>query len=102
MIRDFFIYLLTMFVVEPFQAEINQALAARGAPPEVVQQVTQCVNTAPPALADKAAGDWWWGASTVVSVWLGRTTADAVLTQAVPICGPAIAAARSALGQTRA
>jgi hypothetical protein len=50
--------------------------------------------TGTPILADKTMNDWWWGASTVVDVWIYKTTAEVVLEEATPICGPAINAAR--------
>ncbi len=94
MIRDFLIFLFTTLVVEPFQAELNEKLAAAQAPPAVVAEISQCARTATPILADRAMSDPWWGASTVIRVWVGTTSPESVLTDAAPACGPAVRAAR--------
>jgi hypothetical protein len=94
MIRDFLIFLFTTFVVDPFQAELNQKLAAAQAPPAIVAEVSQCARTATPILADRAMSDPWWAASTVIGVWLGTTSAESALTDAAPACGTAVRAAR--------
>lgn len=94
MIRDFMIFLFTTFIVEPFQAEFNQVLASTQAPPAIVAEVAQCASIATPVLADRAMSDPWWGAMTVIGVWIGSTSPESVLTDAAPACGSAVQAAR--------
>lgn len=94
MTRDILIFLFTTFVVEPFQTELNQKLAAAQAPPAVVAQISECAKIAIPILADRAMSAPWWGASTVISVWVGTTSPESVLSDAAPVCGSAVQAAR--------
>ncbi len=84
MIRDAAIWLLTMFVIDPAMAEFNERMGDTRAPQAVVEQVKACAVAAPGAIADKAAGDLWWGASTAISVAIGMTDATAALAKVVP------------------
>lgn len=97
MIRDAFLWLLSMFVINPVMAEFNNRLREVGAPPAVIQQVRACATEAPGALAEKAAGDVWWGASTVVGVAIGTTEATSVIAAATLGCAVAVAAVRPLL-----
>ncbi len=100
--QDFIASLVSLFLVEPFEAEMRERMAAARVPREVVQQVVQCGRVATPVLAERVMADPWWGATTVVRVWAGASTADAVLAEAVPPCGPAIRAVRPFLSGTEA
>jgi hypothetical protein len=90
--QDFIATLVSLFLVEPFEAEMRERLAGARVPREAAQQVAQCARAATPVLAERVMADPWWGATTVVRVWAGATTADAVLTETVPTCGPAVRA----------
>jgi hypothetical protein len=92
--QDFIATLVSLFLVEPFQAEMRERLAAARVPREVVQQVLQCGRVATPVLSERVMADPWWGATTVVRVWAGATTAETVVGEAVPACGPALRAVR--------
>ena len=92
--QDFIAMLVSLFLVEPFQAEMRERLAAARVPREVAQQVIQCGRIATPALTERVLADPWWGATTVVRVWVGATTAEAVFAETVPTCGPAVRALR--------
>lgn len=94
MIRDFFLWLLTMFVIEPFQAEWTNRLSQLGAPPAIVAELGRCATAAGPALANRAADDPWWGISTAAGVALGLRDGLAVVTEATPTCAAAVASAR--------
>ena len=98
--QDFIATLVSLFFVEPFQAEMRDKLAAARVPREVTQQVIQCGRVATPVLTGRVMADPWWGATTVVRVWAGATTADAVLQETVPACGPALTAVRPFLADT--
>jgi len=95
MIRDSALWLLTMFVTDPVMAEFNERLGDVRAPPAVIEQVKACATAAPGAMADKAAGNIWWGVSTAISVAIGMTDATAALAEAVPECAAAAGAVRS-------
>ena len=94
MLTDLFHWLLATFLFQPIQAEIDAKLAAAQAPRAVVEQVRSCVATATPQLVDKASGDWFWGATTVISVATGISDPMQVLSTEVPTCRPAIDAVR--------
>ncbi len=98
MIREAFLYLLSAFVVDPVMTDVTERLGELRVPPAVIAQVNACALAAPLALATRAAGDPWWGASTVLGVAIGMTNAQAVLAGATPECGLAVAAARPFLG----
>lgn len=97
MLRDFFLWALTSFVIEPAMGEMTDRLAQLRVPPAVVQQLQACALEAPPALAAKAANDLWWGASTVIKVAIGLTDAKSVLAEATPGCAAAVGAVRPLL-----
>ena len=86
-----FMPLLSFFIVDPFMATLNERLAAVQAPQAVIEQVQACSSTAPTALAG-AAGDLWWGASTVIGVAVGMTDARTISAGASPACARAVAA----------
>jgi hypothetical protein len=94
MISDLVNWLLATFVLAPVQAEIDDKLKAANASRAVVEQVQTCLAAAPPRLVEKANGDWIWTATTVISVATGLSSAEQVLADNVPACGPAMEAAR--------
>ena len=98
MFESFIAWLVVTFLLNPFGADLQSRMAAAQAPAAVVQGVTQCAAAAGPALIDRASGDPLWAISTVVGTWIGTTSPEAVLRDAAPGCGPAMAAARPFLG----
>ena len=60
----------------------------------LVAEIGACTTAAVPALTDLLAKDWQWALGRAVGIWLGTTSADAVLADAVPQCRDALAAAR--------
>jgi hypothetical protein len=99
MVQDFFAWLFATFVIAPVQSEMTRALETTGAAPALIRQVEACLATATPALVVRAGRDWTWAATTVVSVATGLTHPTAVLVEAAPECGPAIAATRPHLAK---
>ncbi len=97
MIRDAFLWLLSMFVIDPVMAEFNNRLREVNAPPAVIEQVKGCAVAAPAALAEKAVGDFWWGVGTVFSVAIGTADPKSVVAAATPGCAAAVAAVRPLL-----
>lgn len=94
MLRDLLLWAVAVFVVQPYQAELEEKLAAVRAPRAVMEAVADCASTAIPALADRAASDPWWAAVTGLKVWTGFIPPEAVLRDAAPACGPAMEAVR--------
>ena len=94
MLRDLLLWAFATFVVEPHRVEVTRQLAAVRAPTAVVEAVAGCAGAAVPALADRALTQPWWALTTVSGVWICLTSPDAVLRDAVPVCRPAIEAAR--------
>lgn len=101
MTRDFLMFLVTTFVVEPFQAELNQKLSTAQAPPAIISEVSECAKIAIPILADRAMSAPWWGASTMISVWIGTISPESVLTNAAPVCESAVRAVRPYLAAAK-
>ncbi len=96
MLNDIFMSLLTMFVLEPMQAKLGAARA----PVAVIEQVAACGQAGIPALVQRAGGDLWWGATTVISVAVGLSTPQSVLATAHPSCPAAIRAAAPYIAAT--
>jgi hypothetical protein len=94
MIRDFLVLIANFFIIEPFQAEMSEQLAAAKAPQEIVQQVTACATSAPAVLADKFSADMIGSAMTVFKVVIGMTSAEAVLAAEAPACAQALSVAK--------
>ena len=92
MLAGIFMPLLSFFIVNPFMATLNERLAAVQAPQAMMEQVQACASTAPTALAERAAGDLWWGASTVIGVAVGMTDARMIIAGASPACARVVAA----------
>jgi hypothetical protein len=94
MVTDFVARLIAMFVVDPFQAELESMIKAAGAPVEVVQQVRACAVDAPPILYRKAADDMWWATQTVITVGIGWRSVEDVVAETGPSCATAVAMMR--------
>ena len=94
MLNDLVAFLLSIFVIEPFQSGIEDRLAQARAPHAVIAGIGTCASAALPVLTERLSEDWRWAVSSGVDIWTGRTPADAVLVEAVPQCRDAIAAAR--------
>ncbi|PYB75449.1 hypothetical protein [Rhizobium wuzhouense] len=87
MIGDFFSFLFAAFVIDPIQSEVALRLEQARAPVAVVSQVNTCLSTTAPALLDRAAQDFWWAGSTIVSLTTGFTTPAELLDASNPACG---------------
>jgi hypothetical protein len=90
MLNDFLLSLFSFFILDPFQAELNQKLRAAQAPAAVMAEVRACATAAGPVLIDRALNDWWWVGTTVISVGVGMTTPQSVLVEIAPRCASAV------------
>ncbi len=93
MLTDFAAWLLSVFVLQPMQAEITQTLAAAQAPAAVLSEMRTCVDVAASRLPALASESWGWAVGEAVQVGLGIKSAEAAVAAAVPECSAAIAAA---------
>lgn len=94
MLETLLAFLISTFLVSPFQAEFADKLALARAPQALVAEIGACAVAAVPALTDRLVEDWQWVLGRSVGIWLGTTSADVVLAEAVPQCRDALAAAR--------
>lgn len=94
MISELMMYLVSIFIIEPFDVAMSDALRDAQAPAAVVEQVSGCIAAAPVALAEKVQGDWGWAIGAAVKVAVGLDSVEAVVSGAVPECGAALAAVR--------
>lgn len=88
MFRDLVLSLVSMFVIEPFEAEIGAKLKAAAAPQAIVAELRGCAGVATPALVDRALGDPVWGITSIVGVATGMMDAQKLVVEAAPACGP--------------
>lgn len=98
MFADLIASLVAIFLLNPLQASVQGRLEAARAPQAVIRQVTECGTAAAPVLVQRATADPWWAFTTAIGTWIGTTRPEAVLRDAAPACGPAMAAARPFLG----
>lgn len=92
--QDVIAALVSFFLIQPLQAEMEDTLAQMRAPTAIAAQVTACAEQAAPALARRTMSDPVWAAGTLVSVWLGQARPETLLVEVAPGCAPALAAAR--------
>ncbi|MCI0755402.1 hypothetical protein [Teichococcus vastitatis] len=98
MLYNFFLMLVSSFILEPAQAEFDARLARLGAPPAVVREVSTCVSAAHPVLARTYSENPVHGIATAIRIWTGMASYEAVLQAEVPECKPALDAARPYIG----
>jgi len=86
-------YVIQTLILSPFQSEITAELAKANAPYEVIAQIKTCASSAMPVLIQRVSDDPWWGARTIVDVWVRGIEPERVIGAAVAACDPAIKAA---------
>jgi hypothetical protein len=94
MFQEFLIFLANFFIIDPFQGEMSEHLAAANVPQEIVQQVTDCAASAPDVLAEKFSSDMMGSVFTIVQIMIGTTSVEAVLAAEVPLCAQALSTAK--------
>ncbi len=88
MLSEFLASVFSALVLDPVQAEVRQTLERAGASIEVVQQSTECLGTAGPALARQAVDDPWWATATIVGITTGYQSPADLLASGGPACEP--------------
>jgi hypothetical protein len=86
MFRDVVLWFVSMFLVQPFEQRLTGELAARGAPPALVQELRRCAVEAAPRAADRALSDWGWAVGTGVRLAIGTVQPAAVVAEVAPAC----------------
>ncbi|MGO4526677.1 hypothetical protein AB4097_17670 [Microvirga sp. 2MCAF35] len=94
MLQELLASVVSVLIVDPLQAEMNERLAQVRAPQAVVADVRTCAEASLPKLADRAAADPLWVVTTAFDVWTGRTAPDQILGGTSTQCDAAIKAAR--------
>ncbi|NNM73082.1 hypothetical protein [Enterovirga aerilata] len=92
--QDFVATLLSLFLIQPLQAELTERLEAARVPQAVVAEVAACTRQAAPRVLDRALSDPVWAAGSAIRVWFGAARPEALLVEIAPGCAPAVAAAR--------
>lgn len=87
MIADVAAWIFTLFVVDPFQAEMKSALERANLPVEVVQQSRECLATQVPRLVERAGNEPGWAVATAVGISIGWTPPERLLDATDPTCG---------------
>ncbi len=96
--HELLVALISFFLLEPLQRDVADALAAGGAPQEVVRAVATCATEQAPRIIDRAINDPWWATSSAFRVWIGLAEPHLLLVEAAPGCTAAVQAARPFLG----
>jgi hypothetical protein len=91
--------LISMFIVEPLQADLAEKLRTARAPQAIVADVSSCASAAAPAIIERATSNPWWAVSAAVGVWAGTARTGDLLVEAAPRCASAITAAGRFLTQ---
>lgn len=92
--QDFIASLVSLLLIEPLESRLAEKLQGARAPQAVVTEVVTCARNAAPIVAGRITGDPWWGVQTLVRVWIGTSSPDAVLVEVAPRCRSAVDAAR--------
>ena len=102
MIMDFLVSIFLFLVVEPVEADVRAALERAQVPAAVVADVTGCIRSSGPELAERAWNDPVWGVTTAVSVAIGMSSATDAVGDVAPQCAAAIDQALAATAETGA
>ena len=94
LLQDLIATLVSVLLLQPLEAEVKEKLEGARVPQAVVTEVLSCARAAAPIVVQRAASDPVWAMSSVVRVWLGTARPEALLLEAAPGCGPAVAGAR--------
>ncbi len=86
MLSDIAAWFLTLFVVDPLQAEVREHLDRANASTQLVQQSQQCVASQAPQLLKRAGEEPGWAIATVAGFTFGWTTPAQLLDMNDPNC----------------
>lgn len=86
MISDFIGWIFAILVVDPLQAQLQEQAERARLPMEIVRQSQDCLTTQGPRLIERAAGDYGWAITNVVSIAIGNTSPAELLDSQDPQC----------------
>ncbi len=86
MFSDIVAWFITLFVVDPLQAQVQEHLARANASTELVQQSQQCVAAQAPKLLNRAGEDPAWAIATIAGFTFGLTTPVSLIDTSDPNC----------------
>ena len=86
MISDIAAWLMTLFVLNPIQAQVQEHLQNANASTEIIRQSQQCIATQGPALFKRAGDDPAWAVATAAGYTLGWTSPAQLLDTNDPNC----------------
>ncbi|WP_262030651.1 hypothetical protein [Microvirga sp. Mcv34] len=94
MLQELLAAVVSVLIVDPLQAEMNERLSQIRAPQAVITDMRSCAEASLPRLADRAVADPFWAVRATFDVWTGRTAPEDILGGTSTQCDAAIKAAR--------
>jgi hypothetical protein len=86
--------LVSFFLINPLQAELDRYLTEAKVPVELIKQVKDCAITAGPTIANRVTDDPGWAVSSIYHVWVGSAHPEDILVEAAPTCKATVDAVR--------
>jgi hypothetical protein len=97
MLHEILVSLVSLLIVDPLQAEMNERLAQIRAPQAIIADMRACAEDSLPQLAGRAIAEPIWVVTTTLNVWTGRIVPEEILGGTSAQCDAAIKAARAYL-----
>jgi hypothetical protein len=85
-LQDIIAALISIFLIEPLQANIAERFAEAGFSAQAAGEVASCFSDAAPGILDRAGSDPAWAIGHAFGYWTGVSTIDGILSDAAPTC----------------
>jgi hypothetical protein len=86
--------IIGFFLIDPLMASLSEALATQNVPQNVATEIVECAKAAGPATIDRVMAEPFWALQSVISVWSGSLSAEAILADVAPACADSLDATR--------
>ncbi|KXG83993.1 hypothetical protein [Agrobacterium bohemicum] len=86
MISDIAAWFITLFVLSPIQADVQERMQGANASAQSIQQSQQCITAQGPKLIQRAGEDPSWAIATAVGYTIGWTSPSQLLDANDPNC----------------
>ncbi|MES5099489.1 hypothetical protein ABUK73_14760 [Agrobacterium sp. BA1120] len=86
MISDIAAWFITLFVLNPIQADVQERMQGVNASAQSIQQSQQCIAAQGPKLLQRAGEDPSWAVATAAGYTLGWTSPSQLLDANDPNC----------------
>ncbi|QCJ00003.1 hypothetical protein [Agrobacterium larrymoorei] len=86
MLSDIAAWFITLFVVDPLQAQVREHLDRANASTQIIQQSQQCIASQAPQLLKRAGEQPGWAIATAAGFSLGWTSPVQLLDTSDPNC----------------